>query len=302
MDLLLFFTSLFPPNMNAQFIRIPTEDQLILQGLVYHPETTTQKAYLHIHGMGGNFYENAFLDVMAREITNVGYAFVSINTRGHDTIADFPIVGEKEEFKRIGNAFEVFEECLFDIKAAIQYLETQGYSQIILCGHSLGAVKVAYYLATTNDSRISRLVLMSPADMVGLAEAEESFERFRTSAQELVRTGKGEELLPEKLWGGYYLSANTYINLSTRDYPVDIFSVYDEAKSSLLSKITVPTLALLGEKDDAVTIPPGQALEIIKRKASSAKSFQIEVIPNATHCYFKTGEAMTKVITNWLTL
>ncbi len=286
--------------MNAQFIRFTTEDRLVLQGIIYLPSIETKKVYLHIHGMGGNFYENRFLDVMAQRITDAGYAFACVNTRGHDAIADFPVAGNGEEYRRIGNTFEIFEECILDIQAAVGLLEAKGYTEIILCGHSLGAVKVAYYLAMTNDQRISRLVLMSPADMVGLAEAEKTYEEFMTSAKRMVEAGKGEELLPEKLWGSYYLSAKTYLNLSTRDCPVDVFNLYDEEKPSLLAKITTPTLTLLGEKDDAVTIPPQQALELIKRKASSVRSFETKIIEGAPHSYFGREEQMAAAIVGWL--
>lgn len=286
--------------MNAEFIRLNTEDGLVLQSLLYKPEAVSQKVYLHVHGMGGNFYENRFLDVMAERLTSAGYAFLSINTRGHDTIADFPITGEKEGYRRIGNAFEIFEECVSDIRSAMSYLETRGYTDITLCGHSLGAVKAAYYLAMTNDIRAARLVLMSPADMVGLAEAEESFGRFMSVAKEMVTTGKGEELLPEKLWGGYYLSAKTYINLSTRGCPVDVFNIYDETKPSLLEKIAVPTLAFLGEKDDAVTVESQKALEIIKQKAGSIPSFETRVIEGANHGYFGKEKEMVEEIMKWL--
>jgi predicted alpha/beta-fold hydrolase len=188
--------------MNAQFIRFTTEDALILQGIIYQPSHETKKVYLHIHGMGGNFYENRFIDVMVDRIAGIGYAFASVNTRGHDTISDFPIKRDKEEYKRIGNAFEVFEECVLDIRAAINHLETLGYQEIVLCGHSLGAVKVVYYLATSSDARVSRLVLMSPPDMVALAEADDAHEEFTDTAKQMMKDGKGEELLPKKLWAG----------------------------------------------------------------------------------------------------
>lgn len=286
--------------MNAQFIRFTTEDALILQGIVYLPSHETKKAYLHIHGMGGNFYENRFIDVMADRIAGIGYAFASVNTRGHDTISDFPIKGDKEEYKRIGDAFEVFEECVLDIRAAINYLEALGYQEIVLCGHSLGAVKVAYYLATSSDARISRLVLMSPPDMVGLAEADDTHGEFTDIAKQMVKDGKGEELLPNKLWGGYYLSAKTYLDLSSRDYPVDVFNLYDEAKSSALEKVAVPTLAFLGEHDDAVIGDPRHALEVIRQKMKSVPSFEANIVESAPHSYFGREEQMTGMIVEWL--
>lgn len=286
--------------MNAQFIRFQTKDNLLLQGMIYHSSQPTQKAYLHIHGMGGNFYENRFLDVMAEGVTTVGYAFASVNTRGHDQIADIPVVGKEQSYKRIGNAFERFEDSVLDIEGAINHLEREEYTEIILCGHSLGSVKAAHYLATTHDSRVSRLVLMSPPDMISLAEADEGRLEFLETAVRMTEEGRGEELMPKLLWDEYYLSPQTYLNLSTRDLPVDVFNFYDPAKPSTLREIKVPILAFLGEHDDAVTIPQRTALELIRQKAIAAPSIDLEIIAGANHGYFGKEAEMTKVITNWL--
>jgi pimeloyl-ACP methyl ester carboxylesterase len=286
--------------MNTEFVRITTEDQLVLQGLIYKPADITKKAYLHIHGMAGNFYENSFLDVMAQEITNIGYAFFVINTRGHDVVSDFPVVGTEEKYKRIGNAFEKFEECLLDIKSAVDYLSGQGYEKIVLCGHSLGSAKVAYYLAKTQDSRIDRLILMSPPDMVGLAESESYHKSLLAQAKQMVSSGEGEELLPLKIWGDYYLSAGTYVDSSVRDNPIDIFNTYDKTKSSLLREIRIPVFSFFGEKDDAVIVTPSEALDIIKSKAINAPIFETTIVRGSSHSYFGEERQMVDKIIKWL--
>lgn len=286
--------------MNTKFLRITTKDKLILQGILYLPDQKTKKAYLHIHGMAGNFYENKFLDAMAKELTHEGYSFMSINTRGHDIIADFPIAGPEEKYKRIGDAYEKFEECLLDIKPAIDYLEKEGYLQIILCGHSLGAVKVAYYIARTQDQRVKKLILMSPPDMVGSAEKESYHKDLLGQAQKMVSEGHGEELLPIKIWGWYHLSANTYVDLNSRDYPIDIFNTYDKDKSSILREIRIPTFAFFGGRDDAAIWPPKEALEIIKSKAVNTPRFDIDIVEDAPHSYFDKEKEMAKKITDWL--
>lgn len=286
--------------MKTEFIRFTTEDQLILQGIIYRPETPSTKAFLHVHGMGGNFYENRFIDVMADNLTKAGYAFLSINTRGHDIIADFPISGSEEKYKRIGSAYEKFEDCLLDIKAAIDYLEQNRYQEVTLCGHSLGAVKVAYYIAKTQDSRVKKIVLMSPPDMVGLMEKESSHAGSLAQSQKMISEGRGEELLPEKIWDDYQLSADTYVNFFTRDNPIDIFNTYDKTKSSLLSEIRIPTLALLGENDDASILPQQEALEVIKSKATNAPSFEIDIIAGAPHSYFGKEQVMAARLVKWL--
>lgn len=285
--------------MNTKFIRLTTEDQLILQGILYTPDNTS-KAYLHIHGMSGNFYENRFLDIMAESLTDSGYAFMSINTRGHDAIADLPVAGPEEKYKRIGNTYEIFEESVIDIKAAIDYLSENGYSEIILCGHSLGAVKVAYYVAETQDQRVTKLVLMSPPDMIGLAEQESYHENLLKKAQQMIEEGRGEEILPQKIFDWYWLSARTYVDLSTRNNPVDVFNTYDKNQSSILAEVKIPTLAFLGENDDAAILQQQEALEIIKSKAVNAPIFDISIIEDAPHSYFGKEKQMAETIINWL--
>jgi alpha-beta hydrolase superfamily lysophospholipase len=287
--------------MKTEFVRFTTEDQLILQGLIYRPEEPGHKVFLHVHGMAGNFYENRFIDVMAESIVRKDYAFFSINTRGHDLIAYFPIAGTEEKYRKIGDAYEKFEECLLDIKAAIDYLQNSGYEEVVLCGHSLGAVKVSYYMAKTQDIRVKKLILMSPPDMIGLGEEGENHEQLMMEAQKMISEGRGGELLPDKIWDYYHLSADTYVDLNTRGYPVDIFNTYDKAKPSLLAEIRIPTLAFLGEKDDAAILPKREALEIIKSKAINAPSFEIDIIPGAPHSYFGKEQDMADRITKYLT-
>lgn len=61
--------------------------------------------------------------------------------------------------------------------------------------------------------------------------------------------------------------------------------------------IRIPTLALMGEKDDATSLPKLEALQIIKSKATTAPRFDIAVIEGATHSYFSKENEMTKAIT-----
>ncbi len=285
--------------MDAKLVRLITNDQLVLQGIIYLPEKQTNKAYLHIHGMAGNFYENKFLDFMAEGLTGAGYAFLSINTRGHDMVADFVVAGPKEEYKRIGNSYEIFEECLHDIKAGIDFLASQ-YSEIVLCGHSLGCSKVAYY-ASIGDKRVNKLVLMSPSDMVGLFDGEKNHAELYKKAEDMISAGKGTDFLPVKIWDEYNLSAQTYVNFSTKDSPIDVFSTYEKSKvSPVLSGINIPTLAFFGGGDDGGILPQKEALEIIRSKAPNAPSFDLGIIEDAPHSYFGKEKEMVDKIIDWL--
>lgn len=233
--------------MKTEFHRVVTKDKLILQGLLHKPEISKNKAILHIHGMAGNFYENRFLDSMTNYFTKNGLSFLTINTRGHDFIADFPLASKEEKFKRVGNVWEKFEECVLDIEPWINFLEGEGYKEIILQGHSLGSVKAVYYLVRKKDKRVSKLILASPPDMIGLAEEGKGHRRIMKLAKRMVKQGKGDQILPEKLWDWYYLSAKTYLDFGERDKPIDIFNTYDKNKPSILANVKVPTLAFFWE-------------------------------------------------------
>lgn len=212
----------------------------------------------------------------------------------------FPIAGDKEEYKRIGNFREKFEECLLDIEPWIDYIDSLGYKNTVLQGHSLGAVKVVYYLAKTSDKRISKLILASPPDMVGLAEAEKDHQNNLNLSQKMVAGGKGEELLPQMLWNWYYLSAATYIDFGERDNPIDVFNTYDKGKPSIIENIKVPTFAFFGSKDDAAILPVKEALEVVKYKAKNCPQFDTDVIEGAPHSYYGHEDETADRIINWL--
>ncbi len=189
------------------------EDGIELVGLLYEPElqdgARAEKVLVHVHGMAGNFYENLFLDFMAHTLTEAGIAFLAFNNRGCEFAKDLTkIEGNKRNFARIGNAREIFEDCVVDIKAAIDFVASKNFSQIHLSGHSLGAPKVAYYVAETKDNRLSSVVFMSPSDMVGLIRSDKNYQRDIEMARQMCADGKGDEMLPfPVLWDNTPLSA-----------------------------------------------------------------------------------------------
>jgi len=284
-----------------QFIRAATDDGLLLQALLHYPSEQSEKVVIHIHGMAGNFYDNRFLDAMAVSFTTSGWAFLCPNTRRHDSTADIPIVGTDERYRRVGNSNEIFEESILDIKAWLDVAESMGYKNIVLQGHSLGAVKVAYYMAQSKDERVSGLVLASPPDMIGLAEQEKEHDKKVAFAKQMMAVGRDDELMPEKIWDWYYLSPQTFLNFSIRDNDIDIFNTYDKDKASKsLENIPVPVLAFCGGEDDANIVPAEEAMSIIKKKAKAHKSFETRVVEGASHSYYNHEAEVAELIINWI--
>ena len=147
--------------MLVDLIRITAADGMELDGAFFAPETDAAPAgpidaAMVIHGSGRNFYTPATAN-MANDLRNAGYAALTLNTRGHDTVWVDRQTGVAE-----GNAYEILDNGRQDLRAGIDYLEARGYRRIAILGQSMGAVKVTYYGAVENDPRVAAVVPISP--------------------------------------------------------------------------------------------------------------------------------------------
>ena len=167
--------------------------------LNHRTDNRADTVVIAITGIHRNFYSNPFyfnfgdtlnsggIDFMYAQVCD---AFGEINTRNIHT--------GKEEI--IGSWNERFSYAVEDIRAYIDWAEDAGYARIILAGHSLGANKVIRYLSATNDSRVEKFILLSPANldhMTGGVSADE-----KTEIQAQIERGDGEKCFPFRSWAG----------------------------------------------------------------------------------------------------
>lgn len=289
--------------MQTSFHRVYTSDKLELQGLLYEPDKKTKRAVLHVHGMAGSFYENKFLDFIAKKLTPKGWAFCAFNNRGTGFISDFFKKTKKpEEYVGIGNSREKFEDCLIDIKAWVDFLSKQGFNKIHLQGHSLGSVKVPYYQAKTQDKRIKSLVLLSPPDMIGLIkEDKKKYEKDLNQAKQMVKQGKGNEFMPERIWDWYLLSANTCLNFFAEGSEVAVLNFHNpQDEFKILSQVKVPIFAVMGTKDDALVTSIEKTMRLIKEKAKSSPRVETKIIKGALHSYRGHEQQLADAVYSWL--
>lgn len=289
--------------MKTSFTRIRTKDNIELAGLLYEPQTPTKKVLVHVHGMAGNFYENSFLDAMAEVLTSNGTAFFVFNNRGCELVKDlYKIEGGIRRIVRVGNAYEIFEDSIFDIRAAVDFVSSKGFSEIHLSGHSLGAPKVAFYCIEGNDDRLASVIFMSPSDMIGLIQADKNYERDMTQSHKMIKEGKGNELLPfPTLWDGSYLSAKTYASLGDKNSKVAIFNFHDTSDTlQPLSKIKIPVMAVMGRKDDALVRPIEETMERVKKALLGSPKVDTIILGDADHGYNNYERKLAEAINTWL--
>lgn len=207
--------------METSLVRFHTSEGIRLDGLLFEPREKTKRIVIQVHGTGCNFYSQKFIEVFADEITANGYGFLSFNNRGMGIETKFYKENNGEVVDRIiiGSKNEVFEECLFDIQAAVDFVKSKGYKDIVLCGHSYGCNKIVYYALNNKDFK-GGLILLAPVDCDGITwkvdESEaidiENIDMFRYTrdANPKLATTSNDILIQIGAQDKYFVQKNTH--------------------------------------------------------------------------------------------
>jgi len=286
--------------MRGEIVRTYAEDNLGLQGMLCRPRSATPRLALHVHGSYGNFYENLFLDNVADAYAASGTAFLPVNTRGHDYYADLKMKRPEGGYdsRRVGGILEQFRDCLLDIRAWIDFAQSQGFTTVLLQGHSLGAMKAAYYCSQTGDARVKALFLISPPDILGTVR--KSFDRDiirRLALAEELAARNPDLLMPD---GTSYdpISAGNYLSLYDDPEIAGMFS-FPNKPNSILSSLALPVHAAIGQKDEYITRDAEELMGLLGQSVGSAPQFTGRVIRDANHVYDDREGKLGSVLADW---
>lgn len=229
--------------------------------------------------------------------TTHGYGFLVGENRGANGITTFPRSDGSTAL--IGNAFEIFEDCLHDVEAWIRCALDLGYSRVILQGHSLGCSKVAYgfgQLKPRDSQVVKGLILLSPADMLGLVESPGCLP-LHTRLLKEAQEKKGEGLLSELLWDYAILSSRTYLNFFSPNASTAVFNYFNPSyEYKALERILVPVLALTGTNDDGIlpACEPHRAMEILRAALVNSPRVETVVFDGADHDFKGFGATIVE--------
>ena len=289
--------------MKTEFVRFLAQDGVELQGLYFSPaDSTALKGVLHVHGFAGNFYEHRFIDHLARALTQSGYAFLTFNNRGHDYLSDL-LTKEDSGWTYVpgGRAYELFDECLYDIDAALQFLHGRGVREVCLQGHSSGANKVVFHQYRRQSRNVPALILLSPNDDIGLQEDARGnrFEEILQIARGLVKAGRGDELMPEG--PSYPISASSYLDYFGPESSADIFPFRDPgAAFEELSTLRCSLLILFAETGEYILGNVEETMALLRAKAIASSRVDVGIVEGAPHDYLGRENDLSATIVGWL--
>ena len=282
--------------MKQELVRINSIDNIEQPGILYSPNNDTNKIVIHVHGLNGNFYENRFLDTIAKSYTDNNYAFLTFNNRGRDFITELL---KGNDFTIIGGSLERFKDCILDIDGIVNWTKNKGYNEIILEGHSYGCNKVLYYYNHKKSDNIKKIVLLAPCDIPSEGKkflSKEEYEKTKSDSTRLVREGKESVLIDFPVMANGKIAAGTYYYDFLPGGENDFFRYNDgvNGKSEILNSIDIPTLIIFGDVDECVLTQP---IDIVKEYlTNNINDCNIQIIEGADHLYSGRYEALGKVI------
>ncbi len=280
---------MYPLNFDGKLVFFPTEDNLKTSGFLMSAKG--KDVVLFVHGMGGNFYKDGFLKG-ARELIKRNISFFSFNNRGAEIVKDFRDLNW--EHHTLGTAFEIFEDSIKDIRAAISYLSQLGYENFHLLGHSTGCQKILFYQYSTQDERVKSLIHVSPAEDYEIwKNGLKDFERIVATAKEMVERGEGDKIIlplyerTGELWSAQrFLSFADKSNMEARMFNYDNLDIF--------SKVQTPTLIFLGKEDPYFLKDLEWYKEKLERSYKGEK-IRVEIMPGDHSFHGREKEVFKRI-------
>jgi pimeloyl-ACP methyl ester carboxylesterase len=263
--------------MIAVLIRLTTSDGKFHYGAFYpgRGENPSPLGVVLVHGADSSFVgpiESALPPMLAE----AGLTVVAANNRGSGLL---------------GTATETVAGVVPDIAAAIDFMQTRGFTRILLIGHSKGGVKASYYLRQTADPRVTALGLLSPSasfhavpEWIATQFAPDDPQDWLKKAKKLAAKGKGERIFTDKDWP-YLISAGTLADHAAAEG--------DDVVDNLI-QIQVPVLAACGSLElDWCTV-------VATLRSGAPAGFRVEIVNGANHVYAGKEKELARIIIDWV--
>ena len=278
-----------------QIIEVVTKRKDTLFGCWYG-EQFRETCVIITNGTGGNIFENKFLRIIGDELEKQNISYICAHNSGAFQIIDLP----SENHNRSGLTFEMFDNCVEDLQAYVDFAKAQGYKKIILGGHSYGCNKVIYYLYKTNNNNIDKYILISPTDTQERTASEKvSADEIQNIANEYKNQNKLDDIMPI-LYDKYnFYTARSFIDAmeNKNHHNLPIYNAKEGFNQ--LQTIAIKGLFVMGQKDGFAKQNTQKHLEIINQ-FSRNKDNIIKVIEDAGHTFRGKEVDLSNVIINFV--
>ena len=260
-------------------LSVPTKRGVVLNGVIFRQEEkrNSDTVMIAITGIHGNFYSNPFYYNIGDTLNTGNIDFIYAQTNdAFGRIETLNINTGKSEI--IGSWNERFSYTDEDINAYINFAVSEGYKNIILAGHSLGANKVIYYLSRNHDERVKKFFLLSPANldymMSGVTQREKNI------ILEQFQRGDDDKMLPFPFMGWVECIANTAYDWEFSGLLNNVNGDFSQAE-----KIIHSGAMLVGTYDNFTDGDPAEFLRNLNNHMTNSHDNKLIFIEKTGHTY-----------------
>ena len=203
-----------------------------------------------------------------------------------------------------GATYARFEDFHKDVDAWVDFLENEGYENIIFVGYCFGCSKVVEYLNKHKRGNISALVLIAPQDGTRIRVIDKHKGMMYDAAENII-INKPEKLLDNKFLGYCDISSRTFMSFCIYK-PFHAMAYHNEHPDfGYLQNIKVPTLFVVGDKDKGLVTndvddTKEKALPCMQKLAQNVSDAQVVIIPDAKHSFVDKEKELSCVISKFI--
>ena len=272
-------------TMIVDLVEATMPDGLRLHGALHAPPAVGFSrpplpidAVVCLHGTGSNFYGSSLWAGLIPQMLEWGVPVLTVNTRGHDGISSSHGAPNR---RLLGSAYELVDDCRFDVAGWVQWLAARGHSRIALLGHSLGAVKAVYALAHEPQPTVRCVLAISPPRL--------SYSYFKETvrgpgfleevarAEALVATGQEEALMDVRFPLPYSVTASGYLD---KYGPAERYNVL-----KFVQRVTCPMFFAYGTVELQYGIAFQGMPDALEQVAAAGANLRVGVVAGGDHNY-----------------
>lgn len=278
-----------------KIIEVETKRGDILCGCLYG-EKYKDTCVIITNGTCGSIFENKFLQVIGEELEKHKVSFVY----AHNSGAFHRIDTKTKSGKPSGCTYELFDNCVEDLQAYVDWAKESGFKHIILGGHSYGTNKVVYYLSKNQNETIDKYILISPTDTGYLKDHEKlSADELMPIALKFKEENKLDELLPIAFDNWNLYTARAFLDFIENKHSKNLPIHSKNGNWKQLKTIQQTGLFVMGEKDSFAFGNTLDHLQTINANSKN-KNNVVAVIDNAGHTFRNREQELANTILNFV--
>ena len=275
-------------NKDEYEIKILNSDRIALKG--YYIPQNSKKCVVAFAGFAGNC-DKLFCNIMSKCADN-NISFLFGNTRGSYEKKELKKVLENGDIQLIqaGACYENFDETIADMIDWISYVKNLGYKELFLVGASLACNKIIKLLNDQNNINIFKIFLLCPQDIRVQVD-----DNMLKEAKKLMDNNRNRDILSEKFFGCFDVSAETYYNIFTREDINNLPYLSENGDFKYFKNISIPLIGVLGSEDQGL-YNNADAYTCMQKLKDENFNFDFEIIEGVKHTFKHFEDDVSNII------